>query len=195
LLCTEVPTVDNGGISKDGLTYTFKIRKGSSSMRAASLTPEDVVWSFKRNMIADPNGGPQWMILEALTGEGGTRGKDGKIIPGIFEKIDKAVEAKGDSVVFHLPKPYPPLMGILVYASNSIMDKEWAISKGCWDGNIANAAKYNNPKPGHEPLQRSPTAPAPTSSNPGSPARNSCSSALKVTGAKSPPSSPPSSSM
>jgi peptide/nickel transport system substrate-binding protein len=74
--------------------------------------------------------------------------------PASSKKIDKAVEVKGDSVVFHLPKPYPPLMGILVYASNSIMDKEWAISKGCWDGNIANAAKYNNPKPGHEPLHK-----------------------------------------
>ena len=34
------------------------------------------------------------------------------------------------------------------------MDKEWAISNGCWDGNIENAAQYNNPSPGHEPLQK-----------------------------------------
>ena len=27
-LATEVPTVDNGGISSDGLTYTFKLREG-----------------------------------------------------------------------------------------------------------------------------------------------------------------------
>jgi peptide/nickel transport system substrate-binding protein len=31
---------------------------------------------------------------------------------------------------------------------------EWAISKGCWDGNIKNAARHNNPAPGHEPLQK-----------------------------------------
>jgi peptide/nickel transport system substrate-binding protein len=43
-------------------------------------------------------------------------------------------------------------MGILNYSSSVILDKEWAISKGCWDGNIKNAAKYNNPAPGHEPL-------------------------------------------
>jgi peptide/nickel transport system substrate-binding protein len=53
-----------------------------------------------------------------------------------------------------LPRPYPPLMGILVYTSSVILDKEWAISKGCWDGNINNAAKYNNPAPGQEPLQK-----------------------------------------
>ena len=154
VLCTEVPTLANGGISKDGMTYTFKIRKGVKFHEGGDLTPEDVAYSLKRNMIADPDGGPMWMMLEAVTGKGSTRGKDGKIIPGIFETIDKAIQVKGDSVVIKLPAPYPPLMGILAYSSNIILDKEWCIEQGCWDGNIANAGKYNNPKPGHEPLQK-----------------------------------------
>jgi peptide/nickel transport system substrate-binding protein len=152
LLATEVPTLENGGISPDGKTYTFTIRKGVKFHEGGDLTPEDVVYSFKRNMIADPDGGPMWMLLEALTGKGSTRDKDGKIIEGIFDTIDKCVEARGDKVIFHLPRPYPPLMGILGYSSSVILDKEWAISKGCWDGDIKNAAKYNNPAPGHEPL-------------------------------------------
>lgn len=152
ILTTEVPSLENGGISPDGKTYTFTIRKGVKFQEGGDLTPEDVVYSFKRNMIADPDGGPMWMLLEALTGKGSTRDRDGKIIDGIFDTIDKCVEAKGDKVIFHLPKPYPPLMGILNYSSSVILDKEWAISKGCWDGNIKNAAKYNNPAPGHEPL-------------------------------------------
>ena len=154
LLASQVPTVENGGISVDGKTYTFTIRKGIKFHEGGELTPEDVVYSFKRNMIVDQDGGPMWMLLEALTGQGSTRDKDGKVIPGVFETIDKAVEAQGDNVVFHLPKPYPPLMSILCYTASSILDKEWAISKGCWDGNIKNAAKYNNPSPGHEPLQK-----------------------------------------
>jgi peptide/nickel transport system substrate-binding protein len=154
LLAAEVPTLGNRGISADGKTYTFKIRKGVKFHEGGDLTAEDVVYSFKRNMIADPDGGPQWMILEALTGNGSTRDSDGKIIPGVFETIDKAVELDGDKVVFHLPKPYPPFMGILAYASSVILDKEWAMAQGCWDGDIANAAKYNNPAPGHEPLQK-----------------------------------------
>ena len=152
ILATEVPSLDNGGISPDGKTYTFTIRKGVKFHEGGDLTPEDVVYSFKRNMIADPDGGPMWMLLEALTGKGSTRDRDGKIIDGIFDTIDRCVEAKGDKVIFHLPKPYPPLMGILNYSSSVILDKEWAVSKGCWDGNIKNAAKYNNPAPGHEPL-------------------------------------------
>ncbi len=152
LLATKVPTLENGGISSDGKTYTFTIRKGVKFHEGGDLTPEDVVYSFKRNMIADPDGGPMWMLLEALTGKGSTRDKDGEIIEGIFDTIDKSVEAKGDKVIFHLPRPYPPLLGILSYSSSVIMDKEWAISKGCWDGDIKNAAKFNNPAPGHEPL-------------------------------------------
>ena len=154
VLAAEVPSVENGGISEDGKTYTFTIRKGVRFHEGGQLTPEDVVYSFKRNMIVDQDGGPMWMLLEALTGSGSTRDKEGNITAGIFETIDKAVEARGDRVIFHLPKPYPPLLSILCYAASSVLDKEWAISKGCWDGNIKHAAKYNNPSPGHEPLQK-----------------------------------------
>ncbi len=154
LLATEVPSLENKGISQDGKTYTFTIRKGVKFHDGGDLTPEDVVWSFKRNMVADPDGGPMWMLLEALTGKGSTRDADGKIIPGIFEIIDKSIEAKDGKVIFHLPKAYPPLLGILTYSCCVAMDKEWAISKGCWDGDMKNAAKYNKPDPGHEPLQK-----------------------------------------
>ena len=152
LVATEVPSLENGGISADGKTYTFTIRKGIKFHEGQTLTPQDVVYTFKRNMIADPDGGPMWMLLEALTGKGSTRGKDGKIIDGIFETIDKSVAAEGDKVIFHLPNPYPPFMGILAYSSSIILSKEWCIANGCWDGDIKTAAKFNNPAPGHEPL-------------------------------------------
>ena len=154
VLATRVPTLENGGVSEDGKTVTFEIRKGISFQEGGTLTPEDVVYSFKRAMIVDPDGGPMWMLLEALTGKTSTRNPDGKIVDGIFDTIDKAVTAGTDSVTFHLPRPYPPLMSILSYSASSIIDREWAISKGCWDGDIKTAARYNNPAPGHEPLQK-----------------------------------------
>jgi peptide/nickel transport system substrate-binding protein len=153
VLAAEVPTLDNGGISADGKTYTFRIRKNVKFHEGGDLSPEDVAYSIKRAMIVDPDGGPMWMLLEALTGHGSTRNKEGSIIAGIFNTIDKAVEVRGQQVILHLPRPFPPLMGILAYSAAAILDREWAISRGCWDGDIKNAVKFNNPAPGHEPLQ------------------------------------------
>ena len=153
-LAEVVPTVANGGISADGKTYRFKIKKGIKFHNGAPLTPEDVEYSFERGMVMDQAGGPQWMILEALTGKGGTRDSDDNLIPGIFKIITDAVEVDGNEVVFHLPVPYPPLMGIIQYSSSSIINKKWAIANHCWDGNIDTAAGYNNPDFNTEPLQK-----------------------------------------
>jgi peptide/nickel transport system substrate-binding protein len=63
-----------------------------------------------------------------------------------------AVEVEGENVVLHLPMPYPPLLGILRGSWGAIYPKSWAVANGCWDGTLENAAKFNNPPLGHEPL-------------------------------------------
>ncbi len=88
-------------------------------------------------MITDPDGGPMWMMLEALTGEGLYPRREWENQIGNFEKIMNSVEIDGDKVILHLPKPYPPLLGILAGSWASILDKEWAIEQGCWDGGHA----------------------------------------------------------
>jgi peptide/nickel transport system substrate-binding protein len=152
-LAVGVPTIENGGISADGKTYTFTIRDGVTFHGGETLTPKDIEYSFERHMITDPDGGPMWMMLEALTGKGSTRDADGNIIPGIFEQIMQAVEVQGNDVILHLPQPYPPLMGILAQSWASVMPMSWAVANGCWDGTLENAEKFNNPAPGHESLQ------------------------------------------
>ena len=49
-LATEVPSLDNGGISKDGTTITFKLRKGVVWSDGAPFTARDVVFSYKQVM-------------------------------------------------------------------------------------------------------------------------------------------------
>ncbi len=154
VLATESPTVENGGISADGKTYTFTIRKDVKFHEGGDLTPEDVEYSLERTMVVDQDGGPSWMLLEALTGEGGTRDKDGNIKAGIIEKIMNAVEVDGDKVILHLPNAYPPLMGILANSWASILDKEWVIEQGGWDGTLEGSAKANGPEFLQEPLQK-----------------------------------------
>ena len=154
ILAEQVPNLENGGISADGLTYRFIIRKGVQFHEGGTLTPSDVEYSFKRNMVADPDGGPIWMLLEPLLGVGSTRNSDGQLIPDIFKKIDQCIFVDNDAVVFKLLRPYPPFLSILCTSVGVIIDKEWGLSKGCWDGKIENAPKFNNPKMGQERLQK-----------------------------------------
>jgi peptide/nickel transport system substrate-binding protein len=154
VLATEVPSLVNGGISKNGLSYKFVIRQDVLFHEGGKLTAEDVAYSFKRNMIADPDGGPIWMLLEPLLGIQSTRDNKGQLIPDVFKKIDQCITVNGDTVTFHLLRPYPPFLSILCTSVGVIIDKEWALNKGCWDGRIEHALKYNNPKMGQEPLQK-----------------------------------------
>lgn len=52
-LATEVPTIDNGLISENGLTYTFPIREGVVFHDGTELTAEDVKYSWDRAMTMD----------------------------------------------------------------------------------------------------------------------------------------------
>ncbi|MGH8952833.1 MAG: ABC transporter substrate-binding protein [Acidimicrobiia bacterium] len=47
-LSTEVPSLDNGLISEDGLTYTFPLREGVVFSDGTDLTAEDVKYSWDR---------------------------------------------------------------------------------------------------------------------------------------------------
>jgi peptide/nickel transport system substrate-binding protein len=50
-IATEVPTEENGGISPDGLTWTFKIREGMNWSDGQPLTAADVAFTY--NYILD----------------------------------------------------------------------------------------------------------------------------------------------
>lgn len=47
-LATEVPTVDNGMVSEDGLTYTFPLREDVVFSDGSEMTAEDVKYSWDR---------------------------------------------------------------------------------------------------------------------------------------------------
>ncbi|HEY7033329.1 MAG TPA: ABC transporter substrate-binding protein [Thermomicrobiales bacterium] len=53
LLATEIPTVDNGGISADGLTYTFKLQQGVKFSDGTDFNADAVLFSLRRLIDKD----------------------------------------------------------------------------------------------------------------------------------------------
>lgn len=87
-LATDVPTQKNGGVSKDGLTITYHLRRGVKWADGVPFTADDVV--FSTNVVNNP-----------ANNEVGRQGWD------LITKID---EPDKYTVVYHLKKPYSPFV-------------------------------------------------------------------------------------
>lgn len=138
----EVPSVENGLISADGLTYTFPIRKGIKFHDGTELTPEDVRYSILRFMISDISGGPSSLLLEPILGITSTRNEKGEIVLD-FKEAEKAVQVDGQNVVIRLKRPFAPFLGVIA-RWGYIVPKQWVAQNGGWDGTEENWTKFNN---------------------------------------------------
>jgi peptide/nickel transport system substrate-binding protein len=151
VLATQVPSATNGLITNGGTTYTFPIRQGVKFHSGNTLTAEGVAYSFKRHLVVDADAGPMWMVFEPLFGTYGSRDGDGNIVL-TMEMLNEAIQVKGDSIVFNLKQPFAPFLAILAYGACSVVDRDFAIANGDWDGTAADIARVNGPEEGKEPL-------------------------------------------
>lgn len=167
LLATEVPSEANGLIQDEGKTYIFPIREGVKFHNGSILTPEDVKYSFLRGLIQDRDGGPMWMLYEPLYGVGSLADITTELVgvdnpkdltpeqsKEVYAYLAKAIEVDGNNVIFHLPAPFPPFLSTVVLDNGvaAILNKEWTIEQGDWDGQPDSIAKYNNPEKEEDPL-------------------------------------------
>ena len=67
MLSTEVPTLENGLVSEDGLTYTFPIREGVTFHDGTELTADDVKYSWDRVMTMNLPEGQASKLSEVVT--------------------------------------------------------------------------------------------------------------------------------
>jgi peptide/nickel transport system substrate-binding protein len=138
-------------ISEDGKTYRFKIREGVTFHNGNPLTPEDVEYSFERGMVQDYVLGPQWMFFEPLFGLGNyTSRTESGLIP--LDDIKSKVEIDGQWVQFNLATPYEPFLQILASSWGSVVDMDWCIENGDWNGTEESYEALNNPPPGGSPI-------------------------------------------
>ena len=156
VLAMEVPSLENGLISEDGLTYTFNIREGVTFHNGGTLEPHDVAYTFQRGLLqSDPNSA-QWLLLEPIMGYNNTYDITEEIADGAYagdpeglaanasaeelvavcEKVQAAVVADDEAgtVTFNLALPWGPFLASIAPAWGSVLDMEWAMEQGAWDG-------------------------------------------------------------
>ncbi len=154
-LALEVPSTDNGGISADGKTYTFKIRQGVVFHDGTPLQPADVAFSFQRALLQGGTSSPQLLYYEAFFGSGtgdiadlvdssgsltdnreALKKADPAKLQAVCQRVTAAIVADNGSwtVTFRLAQPWTPLLATLAQPSASILSQQWVAANGGWDG-------------------------------------------------------------
>ncbi len=169
MLATEVPSLENGGISPDDLTYTFKIRKGVRFHDGTEMTPGDVAYTFQRGILQGGTQSPQWLLVEPLLGSSladitdiitpSLAGPDSttlnddpanlaKVPPEVLlatcKKVTDAIVADdvAGTVTFKLAQPWDPFLATLAGTWGSIQSKAWVASRGGWNGDCGTWQNY-----------------------------------------------------
>jgi peptide/nickel transport system substrate-binding protein len=175
MISEQVPTKENGLWSEDGTTYTFPIRAGMKFHTGNTVTAADVEYSFERDLLMDPAGGPIWMLYEGFTGaayasleswfkdfagmayadaldgdkEPVSEEAKAKLIAFYNECIDPLVEVEGDNVIMATQKPFAPFRQIIAHFGSwgAIFDGTAAMDNGEWDGNADGWWKWHDLEP------------------------------------------------
>jgi ABC-type transport system substrate-binding protein len=137
-LATEVPTVENGGISADGMNYTFNLRPNVKFSNGNDFTAEDVVYSFQRSLALNDPHSATWMIGQVLIPDYYEYGAGGNATGGSGwdwavpqDVIAEHIWAINDTAVrFNLTQPYPAFNSVLAYNIGNIVDKDYVESIG-----------------------------------------------------------------
>jgi peptide/nickel transport system substrate-binding protein len=91
-VATEVPSLANGGISANGLTVTYHLRKNVRFADGTPLTARDCVWSI--NAINNPAN-----LVQSRYG---------------YDKIALATAPNDTTLVLHLKEPFSPLLTLVM---------------------------------------------------------------------------------
>lgn len=120
-LATEVPTRENGGISADGLTYTFHLRSAKYAPPIdREMTADDFKFSFER-MLKDPEA-PYYFYSNI-------EGVD-DFVAGKVNDVGGFVATDPKTVTITLTKQDPAILYALTMPFTSVMPPEWAKEQG-----------------------------------------------------------------
>jgi peptide/nickel transport system substrate-binding protein len=148
-------------VNEAGDVWTFQIRDGVTFHAGGTLEPHDVAYSIQRGLLQDRIDGPHWMTLEAFFGlytiedlAMETAGVETfeevpqDALVETCEKVKAAIVADDEAgtVVWNLYAPTPWFLSMLANSfMGSVVDMEWMIENGAWDGECDNWVQWHDP--------------------------------------------------
>jgi peptide/nickel transport system substrate-binding protein len=125
MLATVVPSVANGGISPDGLNYTFHLRQGVYFHDGNLMTSADVKYSIQRLLEINDPSGPAWILGQVLIPNYGHEAYANQ------SQINAAITTPDNyTVVFHLISPYPAFLYCMAFTEASVVSMKYVEAHG-----------------------------------------------------------------
>ena len=71
-----------------------------------------------------------------------------------YDRLDQRIKVDGNNVIFELPRPFVPFLGIMADSGSAmgIMPKAWCIEQGAWPGTKETGQDYMNKTAEDDPL-------------------------------------------
>lgn len=152
-------------MSEDGKTWTFNIRQGVKFHKGGTFEPHDVAYTVARAMLQGRIDGYHWITYDAFFGPALSLAsiKDfaaAYVGKETFEEVSEAelvqvceaVKTKvvaddaAGTVTYNLNQPVPWMMPLMSQQFlGGIVDQEWMVENGDWDGDCNNWAKFADP--------------------------------------------------
>jgi peptide/nickel transport system substrate-binding protein len=150
-------------VSEDGTVYTFQIREGVKFHDGADMTASDAAYSFQRGLLYGGYSGPQWLLAEPFFGVGvddvsllvdpegaladdqaALAAADPAALKAACEKVTGAIVADdaAGTVTMTLAQPWGPFIATIAQSWGSVMDQDWTIANGGWDGSCDTWQNY-----------------------------------------------------
>lgn len=161
-------------VTEDGRSYSFILRPDVTFSNGNELTAGDVAYSIQRALLLSPAGGPQGLLLEPLLGytsgdvaeevDNGAYVGDREALlanapAGALQEVCEQVQAavvadeEAGTITFNLARPWAPFLAALSRPVAAIVDREWAIEQGAWDGSCETWQDWYAPEEGKTALE------------------------------------------
>jgi peptide/nickel transport system substrate-binding protein len=159
-LSSQVPSVANGliKVAASGQTnVSFPIRGNVKFHSGHLLTAEDVAHTFKRGILVGAEVAVIQMLTINLISENSFSDLVAKVGYDVaFKQLDDSITVSGNTVTFHLQKPFVPFLELMADNGSSagIFSKAWSAAQGDWPGTKATGQAFMNLKQENNKLFR-----------------------------------------